>query len=85
MLGISVTRIYILVFMYSGPCHGPLAEQLQVRSRTIHLLLQLVQLILMVKWRWGLSTIHNPMYFFKPEAKSFPEILIHLRDLYFVP
>lgn len=49
MLGISVTRIYILVFMYSGPCHGPLAEQLQVRSRTIHLLLQLVQLILMVK------------------------------------
>lgn len=49
MLGISVTSIYILVFMYSGPCHGPLAKQLQVRSRTIHLLLQLVQLILMVK------------------------------------
>lgn len=49
MLGISVTRIYIVAFVHSGPCHSPLAEQLQVRNRTIHLLLQLVQLILMVK------------------------------------
>lgn len=84
--GIFVNRIFTLPFLHSGPCHGLLAEKLLVGSCTIRLFLQLVQLIIMIKIiSWELSSIRNPMYFFKPVAKSFTEILIDLKDLYFVP
>lgn len=89
ILDMFVNSICILPFLHRGLCHGPLAKQLLAGSRTVRLLLQLAQLIRTIKTTEAEGfhpSIHPPAYtFLKPVAKSFTEIFIDLKDLYFVP
>lgn len=66
ILDMFVNSICILPFLHRGPCHGPLAKQLLVGSRTVRLLLQLAQLIRTIKStevEGFHPSIHQSMYF----------------------
>lgn len=65
---------------------GPLVQQLPAERYSLHLLLQLVQLIVTIK-NSKAEGFHPSitLYFFRAVVNFFTETLIHLKDLYFVP